>query len=172
MKKTDARIYLRISRPDESVILKNQRKSAFDHARRYDLKVVHPAYEDVASGGKSDRNGLNELLADLNPGEIVVFTSLSRMTRGGIGAALYTLGRLEAMRVGWHFIEQPMLNFDSTTPKLVKDILLAVLAAVDEDYRRRISEATKAAFKRRKALARSRGEKLRWGRPKRKKGSR
>jgi hypothetical protein len=35
--------------------------------------------------------------------------------------------------VGWYFTDQPVVNFDASTPKMVKDIILAVLAAVDED---------------------------------------
>ena len=159
----DARVYVRVSRPDETTILKNQRTGAISHVHRSNYKLIR-IYSDVASGAKEDRDGFNELLRDVRRGEIVVFTSLSRMTRGGIAAALDTLRRLEAMGVGWNFVEQPILNFDSTTPKLVKDILLAVMAAVDEDYRRRISEATRSSYRRKKRAADSVGSKVRWGR--------
>jgi DNA invertase Pin-like site-specific DNA recombinase len=140
-----ARIYLRVSRDDEADILANQREKALEYARRLE---PHPdtilVYSEIASGGAEDRGGFNRLMKDIRKGDLVIFTSLSRMTRGGIGAALDTLRRIEARDAGWHFIETPLLNFDSKTPKLVKDIILAVLAAIDEDYRRRISEATKA----------------------------
>ncbi len=96
--------------------------------------------------------------------KIVIFTSLSRMTRGGVASALYVLNRLERAGVGWHFTDQAVLNFDASTPKLVKDIILAVLAAVDEDYRRNISMKTKAAYIKRKALADAQGTPLKWGR--------
>lgn len=159
------RIYLRVSRkcdcdkePDEPhgerceiPILENQRTAALGHALL--MGVNDPViYEDVASGAKEDRQGLGALMRDIRKGDLVIFTSLSRMTRGGTGAALDILRQLEARGAGWHFVEVPILNFDSHTPKLVKDIILAVFAAIDEDYRRRISEATKASFARRRAL--------------------
>lgn len=164
---TEARVYLRISRPDEADILDNQRRSALDYAQRTGFVLACAPYEEVASGGSTqDRPALSALMNEARPGEVIVFTSLSRMTRGGVAAALDILRQLEARGIGWHFTEQPILNFDARTPKLVRDVILAVLAAVDEDYRRRISEATRAAYARRKALAESRGERLNWGRPK------
>ncbi len=74
------------------------------------------------------------------------------MTRGGAQAAFYILDPLARVNVGWHFVEQPILNFDDKTPPLARDILFAVIAAVDKDYRRLISEKTKAALARRRAL--------------------
>lgn len=97
--------------------------------------------------------------------DLVVFTSLSRMTRGGISAALDTLRVLESQKVSWHFVEQPTLNFDSGTPDLARNIILAVLAAVDEDYRKNISQKTKAAAARKRALAAANGTDFKWGRP-------
>jgi len=139
------RIYLRISRYDEKDILANQRAKALDYAHRLEpFPNIILVYSEIASGADEDRGGLNQLMKDLRKGDLVIFTSLSRMTRGGIRAALDTLRRLEAHGAGWHFTETPILNFDSSSPKLVKDIMLTVIAAVDEDYRRGISEKTKA----------------------------
>lgn len=87
----------------------------------------------------------------------------SRMTRGGIEAGLYVPHRLEVAGVGWHFIEQPILNFDSMTPALAKEIIFAVRAAIDMDYRDRIRRATKNAYTNCKNLL-APGEKVRWGR--------
>jgi len=162
--KNDARVYLRVSRPSEADILTNQRVEAAAYAADRNIRVVR-WYEEVASGGDENRSELSRLMHDVRWGEFVIFTSLSRMTRGGVGAALDILRKLERLGAGWHFVQQPILNFDSHTPKLVSDILLAVFAAIDEDYRRRISDATKAAYARRKALAESRGDRLTWGRP-------
>jgi DNA invertase Pin-like site-specific DNA recombinase len=159
--------YARISRPDEKVILDNQVLAIKSHADRLGISL-EDVLKETASGGKDDRAELTELLRRAeSPGgpKLVIFTSLSRMTRGGVASALYVLNRLERAGVGWHFTDQPILNFDASTPKMVKDIILAVLAAVDEDYRRNISAKTKAAFSRRKALAEARGDKVRWGRP-------
>lgn len=159
-----ARTYLRISQEDEKEILENQRRETYREARSLDLgePVV---YEEVESGGSDNRSQWNRLLADVRRGDVVVFTRPSRMTRGGTLTAFSLLARLEAMGVGWRFTEYGILNFDATTPKMVRDIVLAVISAIDEDYRRQISVATKAAHARKKALAEARGEKVRWGRP-------
>ncbi|EQD56649.1 Resolvase domain protein, partial [mine drainage metagenome] len=131
--------------------LENQLENARRHCLERGLVLAEENVLTELATGTADRqvrlNGLLERASQ--PGrsfDLVVFTSLSRMTRGGVEAALYTLHRLESAGVGWHFVEQPILDFESTTPKLAKDIVLAVLAAIDEDYRRRISLATKAAF--------------------------
>jgi len=145
------RVYIRVSHRDEADILDHQREAVHDYVERTGLTLVK-LYEETASGGDDDRIAFNDLLREVRRGELVIFTSLSRMTRGGIGAAWDLLRLLDAKGVGWHFIEQPLLNKDADTPKLVRDVIMAVIAAVDEDYRRRISEATKAALRKRKAL--------------------
>jgi DNA invertase Pin-like site-specific DNA recombinase len=162
-----AAIYARVSRPDEAAILDNEVRSAEEYvaAKGWELWWV---YKEIASGLPEKQAQLSQLRKDAHRGRfgVVVFTSLSRMTRGGIEAALYILKDLERAGVGWHFVEQPVLNYDAGTDKMARDIVLAVLAAVDEDYRRRIREATRAAYARHKALADARGDKVRWGRPK------
>lgn len=158
------RIYLRVSSPDEAPIFENQREALLRAADTLTPGIPPSIYEDFGkSGGDADRPGLGKMLQACRAGDVVLFTSLSRMTRGGVGAALDILRTLERMGVGWHFTEQPMLNCDAATPKLAKDILLAVFAAIDEDYRRRISEATRAAYARRKALAEASGVPMTWG---------
>ena len=159
----------RVSRDDESAILENQVRSLRDYCAARGLRIARE-FVEIISGGRDDRPGLSQLLHEASlqrgrPFDLVVFGSLSRMTRGGTYAALEILRKLEAAAVGWRFVEQPLLDNDSTTPKLARDILLAVLAAVDEDYRARISRATKAAFQRRKNLGEAVGERVKWGRP-------
>ena len=157
--------YARISRPDERDILANQVAAIRAHAVSLGLEL-EAVLEETASGGKDDRIAFNDLLARVEGRggpKLVIFTSLSRMTRGGVASALYVLNRLEKAGAGWHFVDQGVLDFDAGTPKLAKDILLAVLAAMDEDYRRTISLKTKAAFARRKALAEATGVPLKWG---------
>ncbi|EQD52380.1 resolvase-like protein [mine drainage metagenome] len=148
--------------------MENQLENARRHCQERGLVLAEEnVLTEIATGTEEHQVRSNELLECASrPGrsfDLVVFTSLSRMTRGGVEAALYTLHRLESAGVGWHFVEQPILDFESTTPKLAKDIVLAVLAAIDEDYRRRISLATKAAFVRRKNLEAG-ADLPRWGR--------
>ncbi|MCI4338736.1 MAG: recombinase family protein [Thermoplasmata archaeon] len=157
---------------DERRILQNQVDNLRAYCSRIGLSLTEAnEFVEIVSGGKDDRPELNRLLAAASlqrgrPFDVVVFTSLSRMTRGGIGSALYILDRLAASKVSWHFVDQPLLNFDSNTPKLAKDIILSVLAAVDADYRDRISKATRAAYQSRVNLAAGSGTTVRWGRHK------
>src|SRR2546425_538895 len=116
-----ARIYVRISRPDESSILANQREASMTHAAALGFSIDDvQVYDETVSGGDENRPGLGLLLRDLKPNDLVIFTSMSRMTRGGIKSALEILSVIERKGAGWHFIETPLLNFDSGTPKLAK----------------------------------------------------
>jgi DNA invertase Pin-like site-specific DNA recombinase len=145
-------LYIRVSRPDEIDILENQRRSGLEYAARLNYPPDQVRiYDETASGGDAERAGLGSMLRSIRPGDLVIFTGLSRMTRGGIGAALDILRQIERAGAGWHFIEQPSLNWDAGTPQLARDILLSVLAAIDQDYRRRISEKTREAFRRKKS---------------------
>jgi len=159
-----ARIYLRISRPDEARILENQRATAIQHAAAIGYPDPTIYDENAPAGDKSDRPVFTKMMGELRPGDLVIFSNLSRMTRGGISTALEILRQIETKGAGWHFIETPSLNFDSGASKLTKDILFSVLAALAEDYRRRISEATKAVYERKKAASLASGGKLHWGR--------
>ena len=167
-----AAIYARVSRPDEATILENQKEALrrYCESRGFELRPENE-YFDVASGGTADRPGFNTLMERvahprLRTFDLVVFTSLSRMTRGGISAALDTLRVLEREKAAFHFVDQPILNLDSNTPGLARNIIMAVLAAVDEDYRLNISQKTKAAYARKKALSIANGVTVKWGRPK------
>ena len=147
---TVARVYLRVSREDEAGILANQRAKALEHVefQHYNLAGI---YEEVASGADDQRVKFNRLMADVRTGDVVIFTALSRVTRNGTLAALEILRQLETRGVRWHFIEQPFLNVDETTPEMVRNILLTILAELDKEYRLRISRATKAALARKKS---------------------
>lgn len=159
------RIYNRVSQEDELDILENQRRETRAEAAR--IGVSDPVvYEEIESGGNDGRSEFNRLMKEMRAGDLVIFTRPSRMTRGGIGPAFDILRRLEAAGVGWHFTEYSALNFDANTPKLVRDVVLAVMAAVDEDYRHQIKRATRAAYARKKASAEASGVRVRWGRPK------
>lgn len=161
-----AALYLRVSTSSEVAILRNQERAALDYARHRKIKVV-ARYQDIASATSLDRQGLNALISEASPKrfDVVIFTALSRMTRGGVEAGLYVLKRLSDAGVGWHFVEQPSLNCDADTPELVKDVFFGIHYAMDKDYAARISKAVKGKYIQKKTLAEARGEKVRWGRP-------
>lgn len=174
-----ARIYLRVSRDDEDElrILENQEVAAREHVARkgYELAGV---YSEVASGADPERVEFNRLMADVRSGDVVVFTTLSRVTREGTYRALEILRQLETRGARWNFTDQPFLDVDETTPPMVRQILLTILAELDADYRARIAKATRAKYAIKKAAADREGVPVKWGRPKgskdrspRKKGS-
>ncbi len=159
------RIYLRVSQEDEAVIFENQKVALLKEADAILPGTPPVIYEDFGrSGGDENRPGLGKMLHEARKNDTILFTSLSRMTRGGVGAAWDILRQLDRMGVYYRFTELPVLNSDASTPKVARDIVQAVFAAIDEDYRRRISEATKAAYARRKALAEANGDAFEWGR--------
>ncbi len=159
------RTYLRISQEDEKDILENQRRETWNAAWELgqSLPTVYEEEKPV-SGGTMDRSAWNRLMHDLRSGDVVIFTRPSRMTRGGALSGLSILARLRGMGVGWRFTEYGVLNFDSDTPEFVKDIIMAIISALDGEYREDISRRTKASYARRKALAEANGDVLSWGR--------
>jgi DNA invertase Pin-like site-specific DNA recombinase len=172
-----AAIYARVSRPDESAehggepILENQLRDLRELAVRREYEVTRE-YVEIASGSDENRRGLGALLHDASlerkPFDVVLFARLSRVTRNGTFGALEILRKLEQSKVGWRFLDTPVLDSAEDTNPLARNVLLAVIAELDRDYRERIKKATRAAYARRKALADAAGEPVRWGRPKKK----
>lgn len=133
--------YNRVSDKAEEKILKNHRVTLREYCDRKGFTVVKTV-EEIASGYKRQK-ALHEILAiPRGVCDIIIFVSLSRMTRDGVGRAEAILKVFKSKGIGWHFVDMPALNYDSNSPPLVVDILLGVLAAIDKDYRKRISDAT------------------------------
>ena len=139
----NVRIYLRVSRETEAEIYANQRQTAIAYVKEklgMDNALV---YSEVVSGRTIQaRRGLRTLLRDVQREDIVVFTAPSRMTRGGVGSGQDILRYIADHGAYWHFIEYPMLNYDSTLPSWVRDVILAVMNAMDQAYSERIGAAT------------------------------
>ncbi len=159
-------IYARISRPDERDILDNQVRDLRALAAKHGYTVTRE-YVEIASGSDDGRAQLSALLHDASllrrPWDVLLFRSLSRLTRTGTYGALDLLRQLQASGVGWRILESPVLDSAEDTPALVRNVMLALLAEIDRDYRERISRATKAAYQRKKNL--SGGGPVKWGRP-------
>ena len=90
--------------------------------------------------------------------DVLLFWALDRLTREGVSTTFAYVEQLADAGVSVHSYTQPLLSTAGEN-KLVRDIVLAVLAAVAEDERARISERTKAGLRR----ARKAGKTL--GRP-------
>ncbi len=167
--RTRAGIYARVSRGDEAGILRNQLDDLRELAGRYGY-VVTREYVEVASGANDGRAELSRLLHDAalqrgRPWDVLLFRSLSRLTRTGTYGALDLLRQLQSFGVGWRFRETPVLDSTEDTPFLVSNVMLTLIAELDRDYREGSSRATRAAYARRLAAAEARGDRVRWGRP-------
>lgn len=158
---TRCAIYLRVSKEDDSQTTENQLLDlrAYAEARGWE---VTERYVDRASGGKGreSRKAFDRMMHDAlrRRFDVLLFWALDRLTREGISTTFAYVERLASAGVGIHSFTQPLLS-TAADNKLVRDIVLAVLAAVAEDERARISERTKAGLRR----ARKQGKQL--GRP-------
>ena len=158
---TRAAVYLRVSRDDGTQTEENQLLDLQDYAAARGWAVVGP-YVDRASGrrGRADRAAFDRMMADAlrRRFDVVLFWALDRLTREGVSTTFGYVERLAEAGVGIHSYTQPLLSTAGEN-RLVRDIVLAVLAAVAEDERARISERTKAGLRRAKAAG------VRLGRP-------
>lgn len=141
---------------------KQEAENQLHELRRYcnssnDIELIEE-YVDVMSGGKESRPMFDRMFRDAYQRKFdhVVFWDLSRFSRAGIEHTFRKLGELDKLGVSWYSYTEPMLD---TTNELVRDIVTAVMAAVNKAERQRISARTKAALERLK----SHGKKL--GRP-------
>lgn len=111
-------------------------------------------FTDIASGAKADRPNLNQLLAEIRSGDVVIIWKLDRLGRS-LKHLVELVDQLNKKRVGLVSLNDPI---DTTTPhgKLTFNIF-ASLAEFERDI---ICERTKAGLD----AARIRGRK--GGRPK------
>jgi DNA invertase Pin-like site-specific DNA recombinase len=72
-----ARIYLRVSTDDQDLA----RQAAIEHSTRASGYYVAGVYREKASGARADRPELLRLIADLQPGDVVVAETIDRLSR-------------------------------------------------------------------------------------------
>lgn len=106
-------------------------------ARNLELDAV---YQDVDSGSKTDRPGLQDALAGLQTGDMLIVAKLDRLTRSVVQFA----SLLErAQLAGWTLVALDM-GIDTSTPQ--GELMVHVLASFAQFERRLISERTKTAL--------------------------
>lgn len=152
-------IYLRVSKDDDSQTTENQLLDLDEYAEARDWRVTE-RYVDRASGGKgrADRAAFDRMMGDAGRRrfDVLLFWALDRLTREGVSTTFAYVEQLADSGVSVHSYTQPLLSTASEN-KLVRDIVLAVLAAVAEDERARISERTKAGLRRAKRAGKTLG---------------
>ncbi|MGQ9583750.1 MAG: recombinase family protein [Thermoplasmatota archaeon] len=145
-----AAAYYRVSTDKQD--LANQEAEIARAAEARGLELVK-RFEDIESGAAAGRHGLADMLQSARKREFdtLIVMEMSRLTRGGIGALFHILSELKACGVSWVSVREPFLSVEGP----VKDILLAIVGWVAEQERILISQRTKSALARRRALARA-----------------
>ncbi len=122
--------------------------------------AIHAEYVDEAVSGTkagANRAAFSRMMQDASQRkfDLLLFWSLDRLSREGVGATLDYLNRLSSWGVAFRSFSEPYLD----SLGVFKDAVLAILACIAKQERIRISERTKAGLDR----ARRQGKRL--GRP-------
>ena len=138
-------IYARVSTNNGSQDAENQLEELRSWAKRLDCEIVNE-YVDEASGSRSDRKALTQLLEDARKRrfDCLLIWALDRLSREGIGRLTSYLEQLKTYGVRVMSYQEPWL--DTSGP--VADLLVAIFGWVAKQERERISERIKAALQR------------------------
>ncbi|HEY2533807.1 MAG TPA: recombinase family protein [Xanthobacteraceae bacterium] len=154
-----AAIYARVSTDDKGQDPENQLRQLREYCARAGHEIVGE-YIDRESGrkGVDGRKRFQALFADAHQRkfDLVVFWALDRFSREGMRPTVAHLERLSSYGVAFHSYTEAFLNTDN---EMVRDILLAVMAALAKQEAIRLSDRTKAGM----ARARAAGKRI--GRP-------
>lgn len=147
-------LYVRVSTSDQDVDNQIAQLSDFAHSQDWTITCV---YSDTGSGSDAARKGFNEMMmaASQRKFDILLFWSLDRLTREGVGKTIKTIETLDHYGVRIRSYTEPYLD----TLGIFREAVIGILACIAKQERLRISERTKAGMQR----ARINGSKL--GRP-------
>lgn len=137
--------YARISTNDQNLELQ------LDELKKAGCEKI---FQDVASGAKNERKGLEEALEFARKGDVLVIWKLDRLGRS-LKHLIQVVNDLQARGVGFRCLTQ---NLDTTSPSGM--LVFQIFGAIAEFERSLIQERTLAGLK----AARARGRK--GGRPK------
>ena len=137
--------YIRVSKNDGSQTLSPQRDAML--AAGVESNRI---YEDLASGRKDDRPGLNACLKALQPGNTLVVWKLDRLGRD-LKHLVITVDELRSRNVGLKVLTGTGAQIDTTTSN--GRLFFGIFATLAEFERELIAERTHAGL----AAARARG---------------
>lgn len=130
--------YARVSTHDQNLGLQE------DSLKSAECKEI---FQDIASGAKTERPGLEEALAYLREGDTLVVWKLDRLGRS-IQHLIQTIKSLNKRKIGFKSLQE---NIDTTTSG--GKLIFHIFSALAEFERDLIGERTKAGLK----AARTRG---------------
>ena len=137
--------YARVSKADGSQLLDLQRD-----ALTYAGVEANRIYEDLASGRKDHRPGLEACLKALQPGNTLVVWKLDRLGRD-LKHLVNTVDELRGREVGFRVLAGAGAEIDTTTAN--GRLVFGIFASLAEFERELIAERTRAGL----AAARARG---------------
>lgn len=140
-------LYVRVSTEEQS--LDNQLAQLREYASRQGWQIVREHTDLGLSGKNGDRPAFKQMLRDASQRrfDVLLFWSLDRLTREGTMATLSYLTQLTACGIRWHSLQEQYLS--SLGP--FGDAVVAILAAIAQQERLRISERVKAGLARTRA---------------------
>lgn len=126
---------------------------------------VHQEYVDKESGANPHRPGFRNMLTDAHQGKFkaILVWKLDRFSREPMLSTLAYLQQLQREKVAVISLTESWLDTSEENP--MSQVVLAVMAWAAGEERRKISERTKGAIRRLKAIGKWRG-----GRPRKNKG--
>ncbi len=142
--------YIRVSTEQQS--LQNQKHKILEYAYNYDLKIDKFFEIEVSSRKEQEERLINRLFEELNIGDTLLVTELSRLGRNML-EILNIIEKFNTMKVNLVFIEQPEL---STANSTLAKLLYSIYGYFAETEREIISERTKRGL----AVAKSKGKLL------------
>jgi DNA invertase Pin-like site-specific DNA recombinase len=136
-----AAIYARVSTKDKGQTNENQLLELRAFAERLGCKV-YKEYCDQESGGSAERPQFQQLFLDAHQRrfDVVLFWSLDRFSREGVGETLNHLQRLNAAGVQFKSFSEQFL--DSTG--VFREAIIGFLAAIAKQERVRLGERVRA----------------------------
>lgn len=152
-------LYVRVSTTEQDT--SRQEDDLRIEVLRAGKESVSVVYRDTMSGGVI-RPGFQEMMAAARRHEFdkIRVWSLDRFSREGVLKTLTHLKRLADLGIEFSSLAEPILD---TSDEMTRDIVLSVIAAIAESYRRRVRENTISGLKRAvangKTLGRKKGSK-------------
>ena len=148
-----ARIYLRVSTQQQSLVRQN---SLVDKVKSEGYYIAG-VYREKASGARLDRPVLNQLIEDLQPGDVIVAEHIDRITRLPLLEAEKLIDRIKEKRAFLSIpgiIDLSQIQTDSEIARIVLDsfqtMLCRIALQIARDDYERLKERQAAGLERAK----------------------
>ena len=113
--------------------------------------IITKEFIDYAGGGNSNRPEFQKMLSEVRQRhfDLIFVWALDRFSREGMTNTLSYIKQLREYKTGLKSMQEPWLD---TSQQGISDLLLGIFSWVAEQEKKRISDRTKAALARKKAL--------------------